>query len=89
MRDSGAHGGIEQNRADMGARAGTGGAVLHSRLIRFRVGHEFAERVDRKIRARDQYPRRIGEQRDMLEIGHRVVERLLVESLIDGENVAA
>src|SRR6516165_8673193 len=39
--------------------------------------------------ARDQHPRRVREQRDVLEVGHGVVERPLVEGLVDGEHGAA
>ena len=73
----------------MHARADSGGAVLHLALIGFGVGHEFRQRIGRKILARDQDPRRIREQRDVLEIGDGIVERLLVERLIDGKNGAA
>ena len=73
----------------MHARAGPGRAVLHLPLVGLGVSDKFRKRVDRKILARDQHPRRVGEQRDVLEIGDCVVERLLVERLVDGENGAA
>ncbi len=77
------------SRTALHARPRPGGAVLQLGLIGFGVGHEVGERIRREILARDEHPRRIGKQRDVFEVGHRVVERLFVERLVDGENGAA
>jgi hypothetical protein len=63
----------------MQARTGAGRAVLHAALIGLRIGNEFGERVGREVGPSDQDSRRIRMHDDMLEIGDRIVKRLLVE----------
>ena len=89
VRDLGAHGDVEQHGADMRAGAGAGRAVLHLALVGLGEGDEFGERLRREIRARDQDARRVRMQHHVLEIGGAVVERALVERLVDGEDRAA
>jgi hypothetical protein len=81
VRDIDADQVIEQHAAEMGRRAGAGGAVLHLALVGFGVRDELLEIVDRQVLARDEHNRNLGDERDRGEIGGRVVERLLVDGL--------
>jgi hypothetical protein len=69
-------------------RADAGRAELRRRLVRFQVGDEIRKRARRKILARDQDARRFGCQPDRLEIRDRIVERFLVETLVEGVRAA-
>src|SRR3982074_1285514 len=66
----------------MGRRARSGRAVLHLCLMRLRIRNEFPEIVGRKVCARDQYLRRIGDQYDRRKIAGGIVNRSCIERLV-------
>ena len=68
----------------MARRTRSARAVLHARLIRFRIGDEFPQIIGRQILAREQDQRRLSDQHDGREIGRGVVERSFIERLICG-----
>ena len=70
---------VDQDGAGVRAGAHAGRAVLHRFCIRLGVGHEFRPVVRRKILAHDQHAGGVVEQRRMIEVGDRVVERPRVE----------
>ena len=72
---------VEQHAAEMRGRAGAGRAELHLVLVLLRVGDELREVLDRQVLAHGQDDRNLRQQRDRREVGHRVVERLLIERL--------
>src|SRR5262249_243771 len=80
---------IKQHAGEMARRAAAGRAVLHLRLVGLRVGDELLEVVRGQVLAGDQHRRRLSDQRDRCEIGHRIVERRLVEQLAVGVGGAA
>ncbi len=84
MGDVGADREIEQHAGKVRARADAGGAELRGAHIGLQVGDEPLEVVGRQALARDQRTRRFRHQADRLEVGDRVVERLLIERLIVG-----
>ena len=72
---------IHQYAAKMRRGASPGRAELHLCLMLLGISDELLEVVDRKVLARDQHEWHFGNQNDWGEIGHSIVERLLVESL--------
>jgi hypothetical protein len=66
-----------------------GRAVLHVLLIGFAIGDELLQILDRQILARDQQDRLLTDQRDGREVGHRIVERMLVVRLAMREGPGA
>src|SRR5262249_28457813 len=80
---------IEQRTGQMVSGPDPGRAVLHFRLVCFGIGDELLQILDRQILARDQYDRLLADQRDGREIGHGVVERMLVERLAMREGPGA
>ena len=81
MGDVGAHRGVEHHAAEMRGGARAGRAELHLGLVGLGVGDEFLEVLDRQVLAHQERDRNLGDQRHRREVGHRVVERLLVERL--------
>src|SRR5262245_20122231 len=67
----------------MRRRAGTAGAVLHLRLVGLRIGNELSEVAGREILADDEEQWLLDDQGDRREVGRGVVERVLVERLVD------
>jgi hypothetical protein len=72
---------IHQYAAKMRRGASPGRAELHLCLMLLGISDELLEVVDRKVLASDQHEWHFGNQNDWGEIGHSIVERLLVESL--------
>src|SRR5262249_25018737 len=64
--------------------ADAGRPELGGFLVRLEVGDELREVVRRQILARDQDARRFRHQPDRLKIGCSIIERLLVEALVEG-----
>ena len=89
MREVDADRGIEQRAIDVSGGASPGRTELHGRMVLLRIGDELLQVRNRQILARDQHHRLLGNQHDGSKIGHKVVERILVERLIDGIGSAA
>jgi hypothetical protein len=62
---------------------------LHRPLVLSGIGDERRQVFDRKVLARDQHRRLIGDQHHRRQIGGEIVERVLVERLVDGVGAAA
>jgi len=84
VRDIDAYRRVQQHARKMRARAHAGRAELHLALVRFHVGHELLQVVDRQVLAGKQDARRFRDQPDRREVVRRIVERLLVERLVVG-----
>ena len=81
--DLGAKRGVEQNAGEMRSRAGAARAVLQLCRVGLHRGDEFPEIADGKIIARDQYRWLLGDQGNRREVGGGIVERRLVERLVE------
>jgi hypothetical protein len=60
------------------------GRVVELARPRLRIGDELRERIDRQRRRHHQHGRRIGEQRNQLDLGLRIVVQVLVERRVRG-----
>src|SRR5262249_16754484 len=92
IRDVGAvypDGRVEEDAVEVAGRAGASRSHLHLGLVRARIGDEFAQVGGGQILARDQERRLIGDQDHRRKIGGKIVERILVERLVDRIGAAA
>jgi hypothetical protein len=62
-------------------RAGTRGTKLHMRLVRLGISDKFLEIVNWEVLACDQHNWDLSDENDRCEIGHCVVQRMLVQRL--------
>ncbi len=89
VRDIDAERGIEEIAKEMAGRAGSGRGILERRLVRLGVGREFPEVFHWQILAREQDRRLLGHESDGCQVIGKIVERALVQRLIDGIGGAA
>ena len=75
---------IEQFAEQVAGRAGSRRAILHRLLVRPHIGGEFLQRIGGKVLAREQNGRLASHQPGRHEVDRKIIERGLVERLVDG-----